>query len=652
MDEPRFRDLVERHLEGRLTDEEAGELLNAIEADPRLRRRAVGEIALATVLSGLLRERPIDLPARVLAALRDPAEKTRLLRRVMDALPDPRGRTAVWRRAAKASAAAVIAAAALAVVLSGRVRPPGDAAPVADRTVSPVRPEDGMAGPTRARATSPGSGRHGDVVPHALSRSRPSGGPKPFALHELDPNFPVQDDAPDPGSMPGPVIADRVLPRSEPPSPVPVSIDRDGGDEPSRETVAKEPSPPAGSAPLPMTMPLPAVLARIESASADVIVTASGVSRHVSSGTPLQGGETLRIPDAASATVRFDDGSCLVAQGEAVLEFAEADRRDLVAPPFRVMLARGILASDVAPQPAGKPFVIATPIADAEVLGTRFTLRADATSTRLDVHEGRVRLMRRPDRADVLVAAGHYVVASRERPLIAVPQPQPGPRLEIRVIPCPREIDLTAEGSVDWMHVCWNETVRIVRKKGARHPLGGLRVLDAARMGGLASSPLSVAWTDGTPAMRGAGATAGLAMHGVLNGFQISAPADRTPRTLRIYAGATAAIGRLEAVLSDGSAAPATDLALKGLAQGTQWGSYVVQYAAAKDGQTLTVRLTAEPEAEDRRAGRGAAGVEEPGRRAADRDIPRRGEPAVVLQAVTLSDAVLEPIRPTRRNKE
>ena len=46
------------------------------------------------------------------------------------------------------------------------------------------------------------------------------------------------------------------------------------------------------------------------------------------------------------------------------------------------------------------------------MLGTKLRVEASGDSTRLDVIEGRVRLLRLKDKSSVEVAAGHYAVAA------------------------------------------------------------------------------------------------------------------------------------------------------------------------------------------------------------------------------------------------
>ena len=111
-------------------------------------------------------------------------------------------------------------------------------------------------------------------------------------------------------------------------------------------------------------------------------------------------------------------------------------------------------------------------------------------------------------------------------------------------------------------------------------------------MANFGGNPFSYTWSDGTPNVTGSTATgvyigwAGL----VYRGFQITVPADTTPRILTIYVGVYATQGRLVAHLSDGSAADYVDTSLS--SGGSVPRAYTLNYAAGSSGQTLTITFT------------------------------------------------------------
>ena len=91
----------------------------------------------------------------------------------------------------------------------------------------------------------------------------------------------------------------------------------------------------------------------------------------------------------------------------------------------RLSLRRGAMSADACPQPAGCPMLIRTPMAEIEVLGTRFYVSAQATETAISVEAGQVRMQRLADESSVNVSQGHGAVASLDvaKPMEIVPLP-------------------------------------------------------------------------------------------------------------------------------------------------------------------------------------------------------------------------------------
>lgn len=86
-----------------------------------------------------------------------------------------------------------------------------------------------------------------------------------------------------------------------------------------------------------------------------------------------------------------------------------------------LILDQGSIEAAVSPQPAGKPMIVATPQGRAIIVGTRFTLVTNPTTTRLDVAEGKVRLESGLKNESVLVGAGHSATVVPGIPLDVVP---------------------------------------------------------------------------------------------------------------------------------------------------------------------------------------------------------------------------------------
>lgn len=100
MSPERFEILTEGFIDDRLSDDEARELAEAVEASPELRARLLDAVTMAGLLArseGTSK----DLSAAVMAALRAPSEKDALVRNVLDHLPRRR-RVWPWSLAAAA----------------------------------------------------------------------------------------------------------------------------------------------------------------------------------------------------------------------------------------------------------------------------------------------------------------------------------------------------------------------------------------------------------------------------------------------------------------------------------------------------------------------------------------------------------------------
>ena len=117
------------------------------------------------------------------------------------------------------------------------------------------------------------------------------------------------------------------------------------------------------------------------------------------------------------AVVRIGDVLTTTAEGNLWLQLDHGHLVHLAAggllsAPVRagepLVLERGSLDVETTPGHGDSPCVIATPDALATVIGTRFRLQAEAGSTRLTVHEGRVRLTRRSDGKTAEVGAGEH----------------------------------------------------------------------------------------------------------------------------------------------------------------------------------------------------------------------------------------------------
>ncbi|EDY22121.1 LamG domain protein jellyroll fold domain protein [Chthoniobacter flavus Ellin428] len=124
-----------------------------------------------------------------------------------------------------------------------------------------------------------------------------------------------------------------------------------------------------------------------------------------SEGADLEAGDTLFSDEGSRAEIRFrTENTILQLAGDGELYFAA------LQPAKRLELRRGSLQASVAHQPPHAPLLLFTPHAQAEVIGTRFTLGASPDSTQLRVDEGAVLLGKRSEASGVVVQALHSAV--------------------------------------------------------------------------------------------------------------------------------------------------------------------------------------------------------------------------------------------------
>lgn len=84
----------------------------------------------------------------------------------------------------------------------------------------------------------------------------------------------------------------------------------------------------------------------------------------------------------------------------------------------QVAFGRGKLAAVVAKQAEGKPFVVVTPQAEAEVMGTAFDMLVDRVSSEVAVYDGTIRYSRLADGKKLDVRAGQGVVAGEGKDFV------------------------------------------------------------------------------------------------------------------------------------------------------------------------------------------------------------------------------------------
>lgn len=119
----------------------------------------------------------------------------------------------------------------------------------------------------------------------------------------------------------------------------------------------------------------------------------------------LPGGTMETVTPDSSATLVFKDGSKVTLAGSSVVTFSDDGQK-------QVRVREGSISASVKPQKRDKPFLVRTPTALMNVLGTRFTVDSAKSATVLSVDEGAVRMMREVDGQIVNVPAGFQAVSS------------------------------------------------------------------------------------------------------------------------------------------------------------------------------------------------------------------------------------------------
>src|SRR5665213_1002949 len=161
-------------------------------------------------------------------------------------------------------------------------------------------------------------------------------------------------------------------------------------------------------------------------------------------------------------------------------------------------------------------------------------------------------------------------------------------------------VDLTATGKLDWVHWGLYTADSLNRKASVTPQISNFTVIGNAGDYTLTAyqytdNSNSYSWFDGTPVMTVTNTTSGVWAYGypilLGSGFQITAPADTTQRTLLVYVGTFAGRGKLTAALSDGSASIYTNTDLYNSANGPG-GVYALTYTADSSGQNLIVQWT------------------------------------------------------------
>ncbi|MBC8139642.1 MAG: hypothetical protein H8F28_27495 [Fibrella sp.] len=185
----------------------------------------------------------------------------------------------------------------------------------------------------------------------------------------------------------------------------------------------------------------------------------------------------------------------------------------------------------------------------------------------------------------------------------------------------PDTVNLSVEGTEDWVHFGLNGKDSVTRKAEGGRKISSLTVFGEGYLDATPGFPVRSSWTNGAPVAAQTETYSALWWNGVGKGVRFTAPADTGEQVLRLYVGGIeGARGKLTAKLSDGSAPEYVSTTFDGNRTGFDWAPspgaftavYSLRYKASKPGQTLDVSWTLDQE-------------------------PNRHRGQALLQAVTLS---------------
>jgi ferric-dicitrate binding protein FerR (iron transport regulator) len=147
--------------------------------------------------------------------------------------------------------------------------------------------------------------------------------------------------------------------------------------------------------------------ATVTSVSGEVSVLRDGKSITADPGLKLRAGDLVQAAARAGAVIAFDgEPTRAELQGGASVKFGNSRHGK------RLELSQGSLEATVGPQPRGRPMTLLTLHAEAKVMGTRFLLASEVSSTRLEVTEGTVQFTCRNDGKSLVVKSGFSATAS------------------------------------------------------------------------------------------------------------------------------------------------------------------------------------------------------------------------------------------------
>jgi hypothetical protein len=156
-------------------------------------------------------------------------------------------------------------------------------------------------------------------------------------------------------------------------------------------------------------------------------------------------------------------------------------------------------------------------------------------------------------------------------------------------------VNLTAQGALDWVHWGLYTETSLDRKANVSPQITDFSLATVSNFFGFAyqfsDNWNGYSWSDGTPNTAIADTPTGVYAVGMRHGFQFSVSAGTAVQTLKVYVGTYGAVGKLQASLSDNSAADYISTVLTNEANGPS-GVYTLTFAGRTAGSRLNVKWT------------------------------------------------------------
>src|SRR6266542_1048191 len=232
---------------------------------------------------------------------------------------------------------------------------------------------------------------------------------------------------------------------------------------------------------------------------------------------------------------------------------------------------------------------------------------ADGTIAKVEFFQGKTKLGESTGDPYSLVwsnvQAGHYVLTARATdndgatsisgPVEIFVTTTGGVLSGVTALPpaLPDRVDLTAEGTSDWAHWGLSSSASFDHRAGVPRQIGNFTKIGTDSVQRQTDNFTAFSWSDGTPTLSAYATKTAVFIHGVTNGFLVTAPAGTNASTLKVYVGLYGAEGKFQAYLSDFSAPAFTDTSQAATLSGGTLPTNVppaIAITSPADGTTLT----------------------------------------------------------------